>query len=108
LVDGLLIAFGSTPRWSLPAPAQPLSEDVPHPSWVVCHARNPLDYLRHALQRPEVVGVAIGLSAFRQLHLDLSELLSAELWQAASSTCAAQAIPSGPTPRCTPVGNDLV
>jgi hypothetical protein len=38
---------------------------------VVGHTGNPLDHLSHALQRPQIVGVAVGRGTFSQFTFHL-------------------------------------
>ena len=64
--------------------------------------------LGHTLQGPHVIRIAIGFGAFDQLEFDLRTLVSAQLRQPPRTTCAKQSISPRPTPRGTPVGDDLM
>ena len=85
-----------------PASAQILAQEGPHVRRVIRDPGDTLDHLGDTLQRPQIVRIAVRFGAFGQLHLDLSELLSVQLWQAAGPTCAAQAVASRTTPGSTP------
>jgi hypothetical protein len=75
---------------------------------VIPHASQPLDHLCYTLQGPHVIWIAAGFRTFEQLAFDVSELVSAQLRQPPGTSCATQAISPRPTPRGTPVGDDLV
>jgi hypothetical protein len=75
---------------------------------VIRHASQSLDHLGHALQGPHVIRIPVGFRTFEQLAFDVSKLVSAQLRQPPGATCTTQAIPPRPTPRGTPVGDDLM
>jgi hypothetical protein len=108
LVDGFVVARGRSPRRSLPAPLQILAQEGPHVRRVIAHACESLDHLCHALQGPHVIRIAIGFGAFEQLAFNVSKLVSAQLRQPPGTTCATQSVSPRPTPRGTPVGDDLM
>src|SRR6185312_1018295 len=108
LMDGFIVAFGRAARWSLPTPAQLVSQDVPHPCRVVMHAGGALDNLRDALQGPHVIGIAIGFSAFGQFGLDLVKLFTLDLRQSPGTSRRSETISARPSPNIAPVRHDLM
>src|SRR5215211_4231763 len=64
LVDGFVVAFGSSACRSLPAPLQLVAQDGPDVCWVVGHAGHLLDHLSHTPQGPHVIRIAVGFGAF--------------------------------------------
>ena len=58
---------------------------------VIRHASQSLDHLRHALQGPHVIRIAVGFRTFEQLAFDVSKLVSAQLRQPPGTTSATQA-----------------
>ena len=107
-VDGVVVALGRAARRPLPAPAQAVSQDVPHPCRVVAHAGHALDHLSHALQGPHIVGIPVGFGAFSQVGLDLVKLFTRHLRQSTGTSSSAQPISARPSPYSAPVGDDLM
>jgi hypothetical protein len=107
-VNGVIVALGSSPRGSLPAPFQVLPKKGPHVRRVIRHASQPRDHLCYTLQGPHIIRIAVGFRTFEQLTFDMRELVSAQLWQPAGTTCATQPGSPRPTPRGAPVGDDLM
>src|SRR5207253_338122 len=65
-------------------------------------------HLSHTLQGPHVIRIAVGFSAFDQLAFNMCELVSAQFRQPPGTTRATQSVSPRPTPRGTPVGDDLM
>src|SRR6266849_10874927 len=107
-LDRRVVAFYRSACRSLPTPAQPVAQDVPHPCGVVRDPSHALDHFSHAFQGPHIVDVAVGCSALGERCFDLGQLLAVQLGQPSGASRPTQTISPSPTPHRAPIRHDLM
>src|SRR5215203_4608039 len=62
-LNGRVVAFFGSSRWSLPGPIQLVVQQIPDMAWVVRHARDLLDHLSYPRYGPYIRRVPVGFGA---------------------------------------------
>src|SRR6266540_1043174 len=108
LLNSRIVALHRLPSRPLPAPTQLVAQEVPHMAGVVRHAREVLDYLGHARQRPHVRQIAAGLGSPQQRLFHFGQLHPAQLGPSPGTSRPAQRRSATLPPRRAPRRDDLM